>query len=202
MILAWLGYNQPLALSLAAPVDKPTFIVSCPDVVGDRVARLSSSLFFSPSSLDSLVYGMASQDKNDINPLDDEAPGQPISVPDSGDTGESGKLKMIVQLVKKCLGVKDIAAMYVPIHNVPLSVPNDITGDCHCPRLCSNQFLISSIGTILIDRTSSQRELCPTSLRSRSRGDDICPVSMIRTIPSSVCWPSSGSPSPRISSSS
>ncbi|KAI0747013.1 hypothetical protein C8Q80DRAFT_1178825 [Daedaleopsis nitida] len=51
-------------------------------------------------------------DKNDVtNPLDEEAPGQPISVPDSGDTGESGKLKMIVQLVKKCLGVKDIAAM-------------------------------------------------------------------------------------------
>ncbi|KAJ7574300.1 hypothetical protein C8J56DRAFT_979332 [Mycena floridula] len=34
-----------------------------------------------------------------------------ISVPDSGDTGEGGKLKMIVQLLKKCLGVKDIASM-------------------------------------------------------------------------------------------
>lgn len=34
-----------------------------------------------------------------------------ISVPDTGDTGEGGKLKMIVQLVKKCLGVKDIASM-------------------------------------------------------------------------------------------
>jgi len=42
---------------------------------------------------------------------DDDAPGPPISVPDSGDTGEGGKIKMIVQLVKKCLGVKDIAAM-------------------------------------------------------------------------------------------
>ncbi|KAI0711396.1 hypothetical protein C8Q76DRAFT_623128 [Earliella scabrosa] len=51
-------------------------------------------------------------DKNNaVNPLDEDAPGQAISVPDSGDTGESGKLKMIVQLVKKCLGVKDIAAM-------------------------------------------------------------------------------------------
>ncbi len=57
---------------------------------------------------------MASLDKNDAtNILDEDAPGQPISVPDSGDTGESGKLKMIVQLVKKCLGVKDIAAMCV-----------------------------------------------------------------------------------------
>ncbi|PPQ74275.1 hypothetical protein CVT26_003899 [Gymnopilus dilepis] len=43
--------------------------------------------------------------------LDEEAPGPPISVPDSGETSEGGKLKMIVQLVKKCLGVKDIAAM-------------------------------------------------------------------------------------------
>ncbi|KAG1779346.1 hypothetical protein EV702DRAFT_1214469 [Suillus placidus] len=42
---------------------------------------------------------------------DDEAPGPTISLPDSGDTGEGGKLSMIVQLVKKCLGVKDIAAM-------------------------------------------------------------------------------------------
>ena len=39
--------------------------------------------------------------------------GPPISVPDSGDTGESGKLKMIVQLVRKCMGIKDIASMWV-----------------------------------------------------------------------------------------
>lgn len=37
----------------------------------------------------------------------------PISVPESSDGSEGGKLKMIVQLVKRCLGVKDIAAMYV-----------------------------------------------------------------------------------------
>lgn len=43
--------------------------------------------------------------------VDEDAPGQPISVPDSGDTGEGGKLKMIIQLVKKAFGVKDIAAM-------------------------------------------------------------------------------------------
>ncbi|KAF5350987.1 hypothetical protein D9756_008295 [Leucocoprinus leucothites] len=43
--------------------------------------------------------------------VDEDAPGTPISVPDSGDHGEGGKLKMIVQLVKKCLGVKDIATM-------------------------------------------------------------------------------------------
>jgi oxysterol-binding protein-related protein 9/10/11 len=45
--------------------------------------------------------------------VDEDAPGAPISVPESGDTGEGGKLKMIIQLVKKCLGVKDIAAMSV-----------------------------------------------------------------------------------------
>ncbi|KAF8970432.1 hypothetical protein BDZ97DRAFT_1914726 [Flammula alnicola] len=44
-------------------------------------------------------------------PVDDDAQGPAISVPDSGDTGEGGKIKMIVQLVKKCLGVKDIAAI-------------------------------------------------------------------------------------------
>ncbi|TRM60353.1 hypothetical protein BD626DRAFT_505065 [Schizophyllum amplum] len=43
--------------------------------------------------------------------VDEEAPGPAISVPESNDTGEGGKLKMIMQLVKKCFGVKDIAAM-------------------------------------------------------------------------------------------
>lgn len=60
---------------------------------------------------------MASKDQPAATPAvdvaDDDAPGPPISVPDTGDTGEGGKIKMIVQLVKKCLGVKDIAAMYV-----------------------------------------------------------------------------------------
>ncbi|KII91317.1 hypothetical protein PLICRDRAFT_104797 [Plicaturopsis crispa FD-325 SS-3] len=58
---------------------------------------------------------MASKDQPAATPAvdvaDDDAPGPPISVPDTGDTGEGGKIKMIVQLVKKCLGVKDIAAM-------------------------------------------------------------------------------------------
>jgi hypothetical protein len=40
-----------------------------------------------------------------------EDPISPISVPESEDAGDGGKLKMIVSLVKKCLGVKDIAAM-------------------------------------------------------------------------------------------
>ncbi len=45
-------------------------------------------------------------------PLDDEEDAA-VSVPDTGDAGEGGKLKMIVQLVKKCFGVKDIATMCV-----------------------------------------------------------------------------------------
>jgi hypothetical protein len=44
---------------------------------------------------------------------DTEISGEPISVPDTGDHGEGGKLKMIIQLVKRALGVKDIAAMCV-----------------------------------------------------------------------------------------
>lgn len=53
------------------------------------------------------------------NAVDD---GPPISVPDSGDTGESGKLKMIVQLVRKCMGIKDIASMCVPPFDRELDV--------------------------------------------------------------------------------
>ncbi|KAH7924369.1 hypothetical protein BV22DRAFT_1035182 [Leucogyrophana mollusca] len=55
-----------------------------------------------------------SEDSVPVDPaaiMDEDAPGPPISVPDNGDAGEGGKLKMIVQLVKKSLGVKDIAAM-------------------------------------------------------------------------------------------
>lgn len=49
-----------------------------------------------------------------------------VTVPDSGDSGESGKLKMIVQLVKKCLGVKDIASMYVVFASLLFSFRRDL----------------------------------------------------------------------------
>ena len=49
----------------------------------------------------------------EVEAVDEDAPGPPISVADASDAGEGGKLKMIVQLLKKCLGVSDIAAMYV-----------------------------------------------------------------------------------------
>ena len=51
---------------------------------------------------------LASKD-TDAAIADEDAPGPAISLPE--DTGEGGKLSMIVQLVKKCFGVKDIAAM-------------------------------------------------------------------------------------------
>ena len=54
----------------------------------------------------------ATHEEHDVI-VDEDTPDQPISIADSSDAGEGGKLKMIVQLVKKCLGVKDIAAMCV-----------------------------------------------------------------------------------------
>ncbi|KAG6820905.1 hypothetical protein H0H93_009679 [Arthromyces matolae] len=59
------------------------------------------------------AHRMAHDNPPDQDPVvfDEDAPGPPISVPDSGDTGEGGRLKMIIQLVKKCFGVKDIASM-------------------------------------------------------------------------------------------
>ena len=50
---------------------------------------------------------------NPAGPIDEDAPGRLFLVADSGDIGYGRKLKMIVQLVKKCLGVKAIAAVFV-----------------------------------------------------------------------------------------
>jgi hypothetical protein len=58
---------------------------------------------------------MASSEVFHNTAIDEDAPGPPIAVPDSGDTGEGGKLKMIIQLVKRSLGVKDLAAMFVSL---------------------------------------------------------------------------------------
>lgn len=72
----------------------------------------------------------ASKDSGSVD-TDVEPPAGPISVPDTGDHGEGGKLKMIVQLVKRALGVKDIAAMCVVLflstssltHHPPTQAP-------------------------------------------------------------------------------
>ncbi|KAF9003572.1 hypothetical protein BDQ17DRAFT_1325969 [Cyathus striatus] len=50
--------------------------------------------------------------------VDDDTPEPLVYVPDSGDAGEGGKMKMIVQLVKKCLGVQDIASMILNLSKV------------------------------------------------------------------------------------
>ena len=74
-------------------------------------------LFCSSSSLfsDLLLYirTIMSTDSSAVPTInvEDDAPDPPLSVPESGDAGEGGKLKVIVQLVKKCFGVKDIASM-------------------------------------------------------------------------------------------
>jgi hypothetical protein len=65
-----------------------------------------------------LLITTSSQNTSDQrDEADADAVGSPITVPDTGDHGESGKLKMIVQLVKRSLGVKDLAAMSVASSN-------------------------------------------------------------------------------------
>lgn len=63
----------------------------------------------------SIISDPAAKSSTDTVAQDDpDAPGAPISVPDSGDH-EGGKLKMIIQLVKRSLGVKDLAAMRISL---------------------------------------------------------------------------------------
>ena len=50
----------------------------------------------------------SNKDTNTV-PAEDESLAPPVALPE--DTGEGGKLKMVMQLVKKCMGVKDIASM-------------------------------------------------------------------------------------------
>ena len=67
-----------------------------------------------PATSSSIVSDPAGKTSTDTVGRDDpDAPGSPIAVPDIGDHGEGGKLKMIIQLVKRSLGVKDLAAMFV-----------------------------------------------------------------------------------------
>jgi hypothetical protein len=57
---------------------------------------------------------MATTESKHDNDVPGDASGSaPETVPDPADTGEGGKLKMIMQLLRKCFGVKDIAAMCV-----------------------------------------------------------------------------------------
>ncbi|KZO98535.1 hypothetical protein CALVIDRAFT_26847 [Calocera viscosa TUFC12733] len=57
--------------------------------------------------------------------FDDPSMDTPIAIPESTDTSETSKLKMIMQLVKKCFGVSDIANMRLSLPSVLLApVPN------------------------------------------------------------------------------
>ena len=66
-----------------------------------------------PKDKDTTPASIPEEHDGETHELDDHEQEAAIAVPDSGDSGEGGKLKMIVQLPKKCLGVKDLAAMYV-----------------------------------------------------------------------------------------
>jgi oxysterol-binding protein-related protein 9/10/11 len=78
-----------------------------------------------PTPASSNLSLSTSKGSSETTPQDDpDAPGEPISVPDNGDHGEGGKLKMIVQLVKRSLGVKDLAAMFVAPSTTAVSPAN------------------------------------------------------------------------------
>jgi len=109
-LLAKLGYlfSLPSRSAVTQPLHPPFPLPTHPTV--------PSLSFFSPFVL--LIQRpfpydipiMATKQQVTSDAVDD---GPPISVQDCEDTGESGKLKMIVQLVRKCMGIKDIASMCV-----------------------------------------------------------------------------------------
>jgi hypothetical protein len=71
----------------------------------------------SPSKPDSSTLLPPSDDDPTTETFDDDANADAQSptatLADEPDAGEGGKLKMIIQIVKRSLGVKDLAAMYV-----------------------------------------------------------------------------------------
>ena len=113
------------------------------------------------------------QDIPTTDPEEADAQAAAIDVPD--DTGEGGKLRMIVQLVKRSFGVKDLAAMWAsfslsvecPLARVTRTALFGIThlrlSFCFCagvsryPRRCSSQYPTLNIGTTWTDPTFSSR---------------------------------------------
>ena len=75
-----------------------------------------------------------------------------VVVPDPGETTEGGKLKMIVSLLKKSLGVKDLASMYDSLSMYTSIGITDIT--------C---FLVRIVGCSMFIRTHRRLSL-PASL--------------------------------------
>ena len=180
-----------------------TFFVSVPPCfpLGRHLSFLPPP--FSPH----VLHEMSTLDKNDAsNPLDEDASGgQAISVPDSGDTGESGKLKMIISLIKKCLGVKDIASMYVAglVYSVrpprrPLLSHQAFVTSCIPTGTDPEPGVLALLGQTRPLRCVSAARLCALAYRPHVlRAGSMTPM-----ILSNVCWPYSASPSPRTSSSS
>jgi hypothetical protein len=98
-----------------------------------------------------------SQDIPTTDPEEADAQVAAIDVPD--DTGEGGRLRMIVQLVKRSFGVKDLASMWAsfslfverPLAPSSVSLTCDLCfsfcpGVSRYPRRCSSQYPTLNIG--------------------------------------------------------
>ena len=143
--MSWLGYNQGWWRQREAK--QPQLALCARSLPPFSLLRSVFRFFYHLLFVLACILRMASVDhKHDAStPLDEDA-GQAVSVPDSGDTGEGGKLKMIIGLVKKCLGVKDIATMYAPSSLSPslarssssLTMPCRL-GVCLSQRPCSSR---------------------------------------------------------------
>jgi hypothetical protein len=83
---------------------------------------------------------LATQDAHpSIAPEDADAQVAALSIDDvPEDTGEGGKLRMIMQLVKRSFGVKDLASMCAPNHlyNPTKVHPYSLPGVSHSPHRC------------------------------------------------------------------
>jgi hypothetical protein len=104
---------------------------------------------------------LATQDDHPTTaPEDTEAQAAALSIDVPEDTGEGGKLRMIVQLVKRSFGVKDLAAMCAPNY---LSDPTNVhsfslfLGVSHSLHRCLNQYPTSNTGITSTDLISLQR---------------------------------------------
>ena len=119
----------------------------------------------------------ATQDDHpSIAPEDTEAHAAALSIDVPEDTGEGGKLRMIVQLVKRSFGVKDLAAMCAPKH---LSDPTKVysfplfQGVFHSLRRCSSPYPTLNTGITSTDPISLPRSYAFfSSLFILSEGQD------------------------------
>ena len=108
---------------------------------------------------------LATQDDHpSIAPEDTEAHAAALSIDVPEDTGEGGKLRMIVQLVKRSFGVKDLAAMCAPNH---LFDPTNLhpfslfPGAFHSPHRCWSPYPTSNTGITLTDPICLPRSYYP-----------------------------------------